>query len=121
MCCHAGRSNTKAPISRLPIKHHDVDSAQWMNVMQKSHHLAHQRKQQEASLDILLEVEFKKLIYPQSLLTLKSNVKALSKNQTLKIKTASKNIKRDLSAAARILQCHIEDVMNEQYLYLTKI
>jgi len=120
MCSHAGHSNAKAPIARLSIKHRDTDTAQWMNVMQKGHQLAQQREQQEATLDIHQEVEFKQLIYPQSLIALKQNIKALGKNQTLKIKTASQSIKRDLSAAARILQCQIEDVMNEQYLYLTK-
>jgi len=121
MCSHAGHSNTKAPVARISMSPKHVDAGQWMGVMQKSHQLAHQRQQQEAALDIQQEVEIKKLIYPQGLIALKQSVKALGKNQTLKIKTASQGIKRDLAAAARILQCHIEDVMNEQYLYLTKI
>ncbi len=121
MCSHAGHSNNKAPLARLVIKHKDFDDQQWMSVMQKSHQLAQQRKQQESALDIQQEVEITQLIYPQSLIGLKKSLKSLSKNQTLKIKTASQGVKRDLSAAAIIMQCHIEDVMNEQYLYLTKI
>ena len=121
MCCHAGRSKKKAPIARLAIDHKDLDSGRWMNVMQKSHQLAYQRKQQESVLDIQQEVEFKQFIYPQSLIALKKSVKSLSKNKTLKIKTASKGIKRDLSAVARILHCQIENVINEQYLYISKL
>lgn len=120
MCCHAGHSNKKAPPARLAIEHRDIDSGQWMNVMHKGQLLAYQRQQQEAILDIQKEVEIEHLIYPQGLIALKKSINALRKNQTLKIKTASNGIKRDLSAAARTLQCHIEDVMNEQYLYITK-
>jgi len=121
MCSHGGHSYAKKPVARIHIDTGDFDETKWLDVMQKSHQLAQQRQQQESVLDIQQEVDIKQLIYPQSLIGLKNAVASLNKNQTLKIKTATATIKKELAAAARTLQCKIEDVFNEQYLYITKI
>ncbi len=121
MCSHTWLSYTKQPIARIDIIGRDSDQVKWLSVMQKAHLLAYKRQQQEAVLDIQQEIEIEQLIYPQSFISLKKAVISLSKNKILKIKTASSAIKTDLAAAARMSQCKVESILNERYLYLTKI
>lgn len=115
-----GHSNTVASPAPLRIEQKDFDLFLWRNVMHKGHMLAQQRIQQESELDIQAEIEVEHLLYPQSFIELKQKLMQLKKHQTLKIKTGTMSIKQDLSAAARLLECRIEDVLNEQYLYITR-
>lgn len=119
MCSHAGRSNHKKPQKRL-AERKDFNGREWFNVMIKGHQLAAQRQQQELKLDIQQESEYRDLRYPQSLLQLKQQIGSLKKQKTLKVKTPSVMVKNELSAAARLLHCKIEEVATEQYLYITR-
>ncbi len=120
MCSTGGHSNTKQPISRLKLETRDFDESQWMNVMQKGHQLVQQRLEQESILSIQNEVEVKSLMYPQSFIALKRDLSRLKQQHTLKIKTASAKIKQELNAAARSLQYKVENIVTDQYLYVTK-
>lgn len=120
MCSHAGKSNTKQPIAPLRVSNTQYDAGQWHKVMHKGHELAYKRQQQESTLTIDKEIEVKQLRYPQTLLAFAQEWKRLPQQHSLKFKIASTKIQQELMAAAKLLQAHVEQVMSEQYLYITK-